>query len=228
MCGRTSLFVPQSVLEARFDAEAAEPIIPRYNIGPKDDLAVIPNEDPDTIEQFRWGLVPHWVDDPDDFPELINARAETVAEKNSFRDAFNKRRCLVLADGFYEWHGERGHKQPYRITRADEEPFAFAGLWETWERNGDFLETTTIITTDANDLVEGIHDRMPVILESENESTWLEEDDPDELHALLDPFDSGAMEASPVSTKVNDPGYDHPDVVDSIDIGEQSGLSEFS
>lgn len=177
--------------------------------------------------QVRWSLVPYWVVHSDDSTELINAYERAVAKKNSLRDAYKQRRYLDIASGFYGWQGERGPKQPYRGTRADEESFAFAGLWETWKQNGDSLQTTTIITTDANELVEGIHDRMPVILQPENESRWLEEDDPDELHALLDPFDSGAMEAFPVSTKVNDQGYDHPDVVVPIDFGEQSGLSEF-
>ncbi|HKJ60207.1 MAG TPA: SOS response-associated peptidase, partial [Halobacteriales archaeon] len=115
MCGRFSLFVPPGILEERFDAEVGASYVPRYNVAPRDDVAAIRNDDQETIDALSWGLVPDWVDDPDDFPRPINARAETVAEKPSFRDAFAERRCLVLADGFYEWTGRRGSKQPYRI-----------------------------------------------------------------------------------------------------------------
>ena len=234
MCGRFSLFVPPSVLEERFDAAASRPIVPRYNVAPRDDVAAIRNDDPGTIDALGWGLVPSWVDDPDDYPRPINARAETVAEKPSFRDAFAERRCLVLADGFYEWKGDRGAKQPYRITRPDDEPFAFAGLWETWGANGGDskgdggpLRTVTIVTTDANDTVGAIHDRMPVILEPDEERRWLADADPEELHSMLDPYPDGGLETYPVSKAVNDPVNDSPDVVEPVDIGEQSGLGDF-
>lgn len=121
---------------------------------------------------MNWGIRPHWIDDPNDWSHPITARAETVAEKPSFRGAFEERRCLVLADGFYEWKGSRGAKTPYRIERGDDEAFAFAGLWETWSSNGDELETVTIITTESNDLMESIHDRMPVILDESDERRW--------------------------------------------------------
>lgn len=226
MCGRTSLFVPQSVLEERFNASAVQPITPRYNIAPGDDLAAIQNDAPEEIDLLQWGLIPHWVDDPDDWPKPINARAETVADKPSFREAFDKRRCLVLADGFYEWGGERGHKQPFRVTRADDEPFAMAGLWETWE-NGEARETVTVITTDSNETIAPIHDRMPVILEPDEESTWLETDDEDELGALLDPFPDDYTTAYPISTAINNPSNDSPEVIEPVDRPEQSGLGEF-
>ncbi len=227
MCGRTSLFVPQSVLEERFNATATEPITPRYNIPPGDDLASIRNEAPEAIDLLQWGLIPHWVDDPDDWPKPINARAETVADKPAFRDAFDNRRCLVLADGFYEWGGERGRKQPFRVTRADEEPFAMAGLWESWGDNGEQLETVTIITTDSNETIAPIHDRMPVILEPNEEAAWLETDDGAALSSLLDPFPDDLTATYPISTAVNDPANDSPDVIEPVDRGQQSGLSEF-
>lgn len=237
MCGRFSLFVPPSVLEERFDAEAAEPLVPRYNVAPGDDVAAIRNADPGSIDSLEWGLLPSWVDDPDDFHRPINARAETLGEKPSFRDAFDERRCLVPADGFYEWKGGRGAKQPYRIARRDGEPFAFAGLWETWGANGDGTggggtdgssrRTVTIVTTDANETVGAIHDRMPVILEPAEKQRWLSASDPDDLRSLLDPYPDDGLEAYPVSKAVNDSANDSPDVVEAVDVGEQSGLGDF-
>jgi len=227
MCGRFSLFVPPAVLEERFDAEVAGTLLPRYNVAPGDDVSAIRNDDSRTIDSLTWGLLPGWVDDPDDFPRPINARAETVAEKPSFRDAFADRRCLVLADGFYEWQGHRGSKQPYRIARADGEPFAFAGLWETWGSNGGTLRTTTIVTTASNETVGAVHDRMPVILEPDEERRWLAGDDADELRSMLDPYPDDDLDVHPVSTAVNDPSNDSPDLVEPVDVGEQSGLGEF-
>jgi putative SOS response-associated peptidase YedK len=228
MCGRTSLFVPQSVLEEQFDATAVEPITPQYNIAPGDDLATITNEAADEIDQFEWGLLPSWVDDPSDSPKPINARAETVAEKPMFRDAFDERRCLVLADGFYEWKGRRGSKQPYRITHIDDQPFAFAGLWENWKTpSGDVRDTVTIITTEANEVVADVHDRMPVILERNDEQTWLNGDDHETLQGVLDPYTADELRAYSISKRVNNPANDSPEVIEEIDIGEQVGFDEF-
>jgi putative SOS response-associated peptidase YedK len=222
-----SLFEPPPEIERRFSAEFTEDWTPRYNIAPGQDLAVIRNESLEAIDQLQWGLVPHWVDDPDDGPSPINARADSVAEKPYFRSAFDSKRCLVLADGFYEWQGQRGPKQPYRIERVDDEPFAFAGLWESWSSNGDQLDTVTIITTGPNAVMEPIHDRMPVMLEPEDEDRWLQADDPDELQALLDPYPDELLDAYSISKRLNDPGNDSPDVIDPVDVGEQSGLGEF-
>lgn len=142
MCGRNSFFNPQPKLEERFDATAQEPIRPRYNIAPREDLAVVRNDEPDTIDRLEWGFLPQGVDDPDESPRPINARSETVDEKPMFRDTFEKRRCLVLSSGFYEWQEQPGaSKQPYRICLADDEPFAFAGLWEHWKNGDDQRET---------------------------------------------------------------------------------------
>lgn len=228
MCGRTSLYAALGLLEDRFDARADFAYEPRYNIAPSQDLAVIRNTTPETITQQNWGLLPSWADDPEDAPRPINARAETVAEKPMFRSAFEDRRCLVLADGFYEWQGERGSKQPYRVVREDLEPFAFAGLWERWEGNGDnddVLETVTIITTEANEVVEPVHDRMPVMLDRGDEEIWLNGGDAETLQDVLDPYPAAELRAYPVSKRVNDPSFDDPEVV--VDIGEQRGLDEF-
>jgi putative SOS response-associated peptidase YedK len=227
MCGRMSLFNPQPEIERRFSAEFTEEWSPRYNIAPQQDLAVIQNDAPEEINQLKWGLIPHWVDDPDDWPKPINARAETVSEKASFREAFEKRRCLVLADGFYEWKGTRGSKQPYRIERVNDEPFAFAGLWETWSSNGDSLETVTIITTEPNSVMEPIHDRMPVMLEQDEEEAWLKGEDPHELEAMLDPYPSEQTDAYEITTAVNNPENDSLEVIAHNGDG-QSGVEEFS
>lgn len=226
MCGRTSQFVPVRGLEDYFGAKVPYSYTPRYNIAPRDELDVVPNDDRENFRRQQWGLRPHWVDDPDKWNHPINARAETVAEKPSFRDAFSKRRCLVAADGFYEWKGKRGSKQPFRVQRADGEPFAFAGLWESWGDNGDELQTVTIITTEPNSMVEYIHNRMPVMLEKDEHTIWLESDDEDELLAMLDPYPAELTDAYEISTAVNNPSNDSPEIIEPLDHG-QSGLGEF-
>ncbi|MGM0591106.1 MAG: SOS response-associated peptidase [Halobacteriota archaeon] len=225
MCGRTSLFTPLAELEARFDATAVEPFPPRYNIAPGEDLAVIRNDALDDIGLARWGLIPGWVDDVTDWPRPINARAETLSEKPSFRDAFERRRCLVLADGFYEWQRRPHGKRPYRVALDGDAPFAMAGLWERWG-DDDAVTTCTVVTTDANDLVAPIHDRMPVLLAPDEERTWLESDDADERRTLMDPYDGDDLVAYPISTAVNDPTYDSPGVIER-DGGGQTGLDAF-
>lgn len=227
MCGRTTLFAPPEEIEDRFSASFDYEYEPRYNIAPEGPgVATVPNAEPDTIEQYHWGIIPHWVEDRDDWPEPINARAESVAEKPTFRDAFNKRRCLILADGFYEWTGPAGKRKPHRVVVDDGELFAMAGLWETWEDNGETITSTTIITTDANEVVGQLHDRMPVILAPEEETTWLESEDTDELQELLDPFSDDRTSEYEVSTAVNSPANDSPDLVEPLE-GSQSGLGEF-
>jgi len=232
MCGRTSLFRSIAELADRFDAEPARSFEPRYNIAPGDDLAVVTNDAPGTIDAFQWGLVPHWVDDLRGWPRPINARAESIAEKPSFRDAFDRRRCLVLADGFYEWSGNGGGKHPYRVTLGENEPFAMAGLWERWEGNGSGngaeLTTVTVVTTAANDLLAPIHDRMPVVFTPDEERAWLRADDADARRTMLDPYDGPDMRVYPVSTAVNDPSHDGPELLEPVaDAGRQRGLDEF-
>jgi putative SOS response-associated peptidase YedK len=159
---------------------------------------------------MRWGLVPYWAEDPGIGSRMINARAETAAEKPAFRDSFRRRRCLVAADGFFEWQKAPGGKQPYLIRLEGGAPFAFAGLWDRWRgRRGRVLETFTILTTTPNELVRPIHDRMPVILPAEARSRWLAEDAESEaLRELLGPLPGEGMEAFPVSQLVNSPAND--------------------
>lgn len=199
---------------------------PRYNIAPGDDILAVRNDEPGSGDMLRWGLVPHWVDDPDEYSRPINARSETVDEKPFFRDAFEERRCLVLADGFYEWKGDRGSNTPYRIERTDRSIFAFAGVWETWRSNGDVLRTCTVLTTEPNETVEPIHDRMPVILENDEMDVWLDAGDPAKLKALLDPYPDDQLIAYRISPAINDPENDGPDVVEPVE-DPQTGLEEF-
>ncbi|QLG28173.1 SOS response-associated peptidase [Halorarum halophilum] len=231
MCGRTSLAIDLTVLTERFDAHPAAGVTirPRYNIAPRDDLLAIQNDAPAEFDLLEWGFIPQWADDPEEGPQPINARSETVTEKPMFREAFESRRCLIPADGFYEWTGTRGSKQPYRIERPDRSPFAYAGLWETWTpAEGEPRVTCTILTTDANEVVAPIHDRMPVILEEQHEETWLTGGSPDKLQSVLTPYPSEELHAYPVSTRVNSPRNDSADLLEALDIGDQSGLGDFA
>ena len=169
MCGRYTLSTAPDLVKQHFNlSEIPGELHPRYNISPSQLVAAVPNGAERRAEMFRWGLIPSWAKDPAIGNKLINARGETVAAKPSFRSAFRKRRCLILADGFYEWKGKARLKVPMRIRLTSKEPFAFAGLWETWQPpEGDLVRSCTIITTTPNDLMAPIHDRMPVILREE-------------------------------------------------------------
>jgi putative SOS response-associated peptidase YedK len=227
MCGRTSLFAPQSAVEARFDATAVEPLEPRYNIAPREELAVVRNDAPDTIDLLEWGLLPSWVENAEAAPRPINARAETIADKPTFAEAFEQRRCLVLADGFYEWQDTRGGKQPYRVERTDGGPFAMAGLFERWETEGRTEATVTVVTTEPNAVVEPLHHRMAVVLDPDEEDVWLSDADPTIHRDLLDPSPAEQWRSYPVSTRVNDPANDDPSVVEEVTLEKQTGLEEF-
>jgi putative SOS response-associated peptidase YedK len=188
---------------------------PRYNVAPSQLVAAIfqiRNSTHRQLHLFRWGLVPAWVKDPTKHNKPINARSETVTEKPSFRAAFRYRRCLIPADGFYEWQKVNSRqKQPYFLSLQDSTPLAFAGLYEEWESPaGEFIESCTILTTTANELVSPIHDRMPVILDPQDYAMWLDPsfDKSDKLQALLKPYPAAAMQAYPVSTLVNSPETD--------------------
>lgn len=198
-------------------AEGSLDWAPRYNIAPTQDVAVVvAGERGPRIGTLRWGLVPYWAHDPAIGNRLINARAESVADKPAFRDAFRSRRCLVLADGFYEWQRTAPGKPkiPVFVRLPDGRPFAFAGLWERWRPpGGEPLYTCTIITTDAAPAVRPVHDRMPVILPPDRRRQWLDHDaKAADLLALLHPY-AGALDAYPVSTLVNSPENDSPDCV---------------
>ena len=180
MCGRFAFYSPGEATTALFGVHADIEIQARYNIAPTQFVAAIRNDESESRElvMLRWGLVPFWAKDPAIGNRMINARAETVAEKPSYRNAYKKRRCLILASGFYEWRKEGSGKTPYYITTEDESPFAFAGLWERWDdkESDESLQTTTIITVDANAFMQGLHHRMPIILKAESANRWLSGD----------------------------------------------------
>ncbi len=216
MCGRFSLTSPWELLKERFVVD-----IPvnnyrvRYNAAPGQNLWVIPEETPRDAQLFQWGLVPFWAKDPRIGNRLINARAETIAEKPAFRTPFKKHRCLVLADGFYEWDKKGARRVPYRVVMKDEHPFALAGICDYWKDNkGNELKSFSIITTDANRLIAKIHDRMPVILSRKDEKVWLDPDlDIIQALKMLRPYPAKEMKMYPVSTLVNNPKNDLPQVI---------------
>ena len=220
MCGRYSLVASIAELEGRFGFDGADVTSPSYNVAPTQGvLTVVSESEARHAVPMRWGLIPSWAKDPKIGSRMINARAETVAEKPSFRTALRRRRCLVPADGFYEWQRTSAGKRPMRITMASGEPFAFAGLWDTWrDPQDETVISCTIITTGANDLLRPIHDRMPVILQRDQEDLWLDHDirDSDILREVLIPYNPGSMKAYEVSTLVNSPANDGPEILNPI------------
>jgi putative SOS response-associated peptidase YedK len=222
MCGRFTLTIDPNHLQEAFPwAAIPNDIIPRYNIAPSQPVAVIPNTGDKTLSMYKWGLIPSWSKDPAIGDRMINARAESLAEKPSFRNAYRRRRCLILADGFYEWKQNpvAKSKQPVYIRLTNNRPFAFAGLWEVWNSpDGSEIRSCTIITTQPNSLLESIHNRMPVILPADAYSLWLapEERLPGQLNDLLSPYPSNEMIAFPVSKLVNSPQYDSPDLIKPV------------
>ncbi len=218
MCGRFTLQTPGEEIASLFDLPSVPILAPRYNIAPTQPIAAVrinPGADRRELTFFNWGLIPSWADDPSIGSRMINARAETAAEKPSFRAAFKYRRCIVPADGFYEWQKQAGGKQPYFIGMADGGPFGFAGLWEHWERDGSEIESCTILTTEPNDLMATLHNRMPVILHPDDFDEWLTADvkKSDMLRHLLRPFPADPMNAYPVSTLVNNPRNEDPSCI---------------
>jgi putative SOS response-associated peptidase YedK len=229
MCGRTSLFAPAPDLADRFDAAVPDAYEPRYNIAPTEPVEVVTGADPAEIQRFHWGLRPSWAGA--DEGGHINARAETVAEKPAFADAWESRPCLVLSSGFYEWKDTgRGGKRPYRVHREGDVAFAMAGVHERWEPDdGDTdatpLDTVTILTTEPNELIEPLHHRMAVVLPADEEEQWLT-GGPEERADLCRPYPDDDLDAYPISTAVNDPSNDSPGIIEP-DETEQSGLGEF-
>ena len=225
MCGRYTLKTNSQELSSLFELLEEPDLEPRYNIAPTQQIPVI-LEDPDdgnrTLQMMHWGLIPSWADDPSIGSRMINARAETVSEKPSYRSAFKRRRCLIPADGFYEWAKEPGGKQPYHLRLKSGDPFAFAGLWESWsmdsDEGGEKIRSATIITTEPNEVASEVHNRMPVILPPDLYDVWLdpENDDREELLSMLAPYPAEDMEAYPVSRDVNRPANDHPRVLEPV------------
>jgi len=219
MCGRFTLTVNPAELKDTFsDYNFPAMFAPRFNIAPTQPVLAIPNDDKLTADFFIWGLIPMWAKDPEIGNRLINARGETLAEKPSFRGSYRHKRCLILADGFYEWKtfGGRKNKTPYYIHMQNRKPFAMAGLWDHWESpDGSSIKSCTIITTTPNELMGAIHDRMPVILHPRDFAKWLEPapQTPENLQPLIKPFPADAMTAYPVSTLVNKATSDMPEMV---------------
>jgi putative SOS response-associated peptidase YedK len=218
MCGRFALTLDPADLQDAFP-EFTFPggLIPRYNIAPSQPILALPNDGTHTAGFFVWGLIPSWAKDPSIGGRLINARAETLAEKPAFRAAYKYHRCLIFADGFYEWQARPGAKTklPHFIRLKSGMPFAFAGLWECWgSADGSEVRTAAIITTEPNALVAPIHNRMPVILSRVDYAQWLDPapQSPQRLQSLLVPFPTGEMEARPVSALVNSPANDRPEI----------------
>ncbi len=211
MCGRFTLRTPAKAIATLFDLEDVPELRPRYNIAPSQPIAAV-RQDRWRQREFamlHWGLIPFWADDPKIGYRTINARAETVATKPSFRAAFKKRRCLVIADGYFEWKKRDGKKQPYFFHLNDDRPFAFAGLWERWEGDGEEIESCTILVTEANARQKAIHDRMPVILSPQDYDAWLDPDvDGKRVEPLLRPYSHDDLETYRVSTTVNKPQND--------------------
>jgi putative SOS response-associated peptidase YedK len=214
MCGRFALYSNPSTLARRFEAETIPGMEPRYNVAPTQNIPIVREEgEKRRFALARWGLIPHWAKDIKIGYSMINARAETVASKPAFRNAFRYRRCLIPADGFYEWQAIAGSKvkQPWFIALRDREPMAFAGLWVQWQSpEGEELESCSIIVTDANEIMRPIHDRMPVILALDDWGAWLKSEakDAQVLQNLLKPYPAEHMDAWPVSTTVNSPRND--------------------
>lgn len=221
MCGRFTQSAPWEKVKKEFAAKTPESNLfqPRYNIAPAQIVPVVRDAESERIiSTLKWGLVPSWSKDADIGNRMINARAETLTEKPSFREAFSKRRCLIPTSGFYEWaKTDSGAKQPFYFYLKEKEVFGFAGLWEEWidKESGELLETFTIITTQANDVLKPVHDRMPVIVKATNYDEWLDPKikDTEKLEKLLAPYPANEMDSHTVSKAVNSPTADSPELI---------------
>ena len=221
VCGRFTLRTPADIIKDVFGLEPLPGFQPRYNIAPTQPVAVVRQLDEGRrLEMLRWGLIPWWAQDASVGNRMINARAETVAAKPAYREPFEQRRCLIPADGFYEWQRlGNGRKQPFHFELCSSDAFAFAGIWDRWRdrTSGVVTESCALITTDANSVVSPIHDRMPVMLMPSAFGTWLERDaEPDRLQRLLRPIDAELLRAAPVSVLVNRPENDDARCLDRI------------
>jgi putative SOS response-associated peptidase YedK len=217
MCGRFVREKSIPVIAAEFGVDQiSTDLEPSYNIAPTQRVAAVINDGQKQLVAFQWGLIPSWADDPKIGNKLINAKSETITEKASFRNAFKKRRCLIVADGFFEWQKIGQAKRPVYIHLKSGKPFGFAGLYETWKSpEGEPIATCTIITTEANEIIKPIHDRMPVIIAKEARDLWIDPGvkDREALLELLKPYPSDEMETWPVSKMVNSPMNNSPDCI---------------
>ena len=218
MCGRSSITKSQKELEERFGSTFYSDEIlkwdPNYNLAPTQDTPVITNDDPEHIRMFRWGLIPIWTKDESIGNRMINARMETLMEKPSFKGLVKRRRCLVISDGFYEWRKTESGKIPYRICMKDDDSFAFAGLWDSWEKDSGKLYTFTIITMEPNKMMANIHNRMPAMLLKEEERYWLDDNlSTEDIMSVLKPYPDDMMKAYPISKLVNSPGNNVPEIL---------------
>jgi len=225
MCGRFTVTVSAKELQEAFPLFDLPSTTPRFNVAPTQQILAVRREDDKPKPQgvfLRWGLVPSWADDLSIGSRLINARADGIDKKPSFRAAFKKRRCLILTDGFYEWRKgakPKDPKQPFHIHFKDRRPFAFAGLWETWKKGDEPIESCTIITTEANEAIAALHDRMPVILQPRDFARWLDPapGDPAALLEMLRPYPApDEIETTPVSTHVNNARHEDPDCLSGM------------
>jgi len=214
MCGRFQLSVKGKQISERYQLSVYDDTFkPSYNCAPSQLLPVILLQNNRQLHYFKWGLIPFWAKNAAIGNRLINTRAETVEEKPSFRDAFQHRRCLIPANGFFEWE-KTGTGKPYRFFMKDESIFSLAGIWESWKNNqGEVIRTFSILTTRPNALVQKVHPRMPVILAPNHEQDWLNETKPEKLKKLLLPFDASKMDAYPVSKRLNNPAINDPGLV---------------
>jgi putative SOS response-associated peptidase YedK len=214
MCGRYSLTQAKERIEKRFNSKITQTWKPRYNIAPSQVVPVITNKNTSEISFFKWGLIPSWSLNDNTGNNLINAKSETILTRSPFKQLIQSHRCLILADGFYEWKSIGKKKTPYRFTLNTDEAFAFAGIWDSWDNGDDVVNTFTIITTTANKLVSEVHDRMPVILPQNAEQEWLKNDLSDkQIVELLQPYDSERMCSYASHRAVNSPNTDSPECI---------------
>lgn len=218
MCGRYALINADSKkIKERFGlTKIPKTLKPNYNITPQQNVCAILNETPKELSLVHWGLIPSWAKEINKKYSMINARAETITEKPAYREIIKRRRCLVIADSFYEWKKIDGAKHPHRIMMKDEDLFSFAGVWDYWEKDGKVINSCSIITTAPNRMMKGIHDRMPVILERDKEQDWLKDSSIDRVLELLKSYDDKDMKAYEVSKLVNSPANNDPTVLEPV------------
>ncbi len=217
MCGRFSQTKSKQDVKKRFNVKKiVEDVVPLFNIAPDSDIQVILNDTPDEVSLVRWGLLPCWAKEEKSSYSMINARGETLLEKPAYKRLIKSKRCLIIADSFYEWKKKEGKKTPYRIMLQNEDLFAFAGLWDLWEKNGKKIQSCSIITISPNELCADIHDRMPVILPKEKEREWLSDVPIERALKMLKPYESIEMKCYEISTAVNNPRNKSVDIINPI------------